>query len=59
MGIGVHNEANKSRIYSLSEFVNKKVHAYAVGDYHSVVIASGDNNIDSIEGKAGGCKGFS
>ena len=58
MGIGLHNDATRNRIYSLSEFVNKKVHAFAVGDYHSVLIASGCNCVDSIEGTARGCKGL-
>mmetsp|Transcript_35031 Transcript_35031/g.46107 ORF Transcript_35031/g.46107 Transcript_35031/m.46107 type:complete len:85 (+) Transcript_35031:63-317(+) len=57
MGIGAHNDSHAERIYTLSEFTNKKIHAFAVGDYHSVLIASGCNCIDSIEGCAKGCKG--
>ena len=58
MGIGLHNEASRNRIYTLDEFRNKKIHAFAVGDYHSVLIASGCNCVDSIEGTARGCKGI-
>ena len=57
MGIGLHNDASSERIYTLSEFVNKKIHAFAVGDYHSVLIASGCNCVDSIEGTSRGCLG--
>ncbi len=57
MGIGLHNISSPNKIYSLSEFVNKKIYAFAQGDYHSVLIASGCNCVDSIEGSAKGCKG--
>ena len=57
MGIGQHTEASRDYVYKLSEFTNKKIHAFAVGDYHSVLIASGCNCVDSIEGTARGCLG--
>jgi len=59
MGIGKHNTALAERIYFLDEFTNKKIYAFAVGDYHSVLIASGCNCVDSIDGSAKGCKGQS
>ena len=58
MGLGLHTEASRDRIYTLSEFINKKVHAMAVGDYHAVLIAAGCNCVDSINGTARGCKGI-
>lgn len=58
MGIGAHNEARNKVAYTLSDFTNKKIHAYEVGDYHSLLIASGCNCVDSIEGSAKGCQGI-
>ena len=54
MGIGLHNESQPNRIYSLSEFTNRKIHAFATGDYHSVLIASETGCVDTIDGKASG-----
>ena len=54
MGIGIHTEASRNNIYKLNEFTNKKIHAFAVGDYHSVLIASDSAGVDTIEGSAKG-----
>jgi hypothetical protein len=42
---------------AITAFTNKKVFSIATGDYHTIVIASGCNCIDTIEGSTGQCKG--
>ena len=56
LGIGT-KEARRNKIYSLSQFTNKKVYEIAVGDYHTIAIVSGCNCVDSINGTAQNCKG--
>ena len=38
--------------------MNKKVYQIAVGDYHTIVIASGHNSIDTINGASNSGKGL-
>ena len=56
MGTGKH-ETSPATAYTLEAFTNKKIYTMAIGDYHSVLIASGCNCVDTINGTARECKG--
>ena len=56
MGTG-KNETNSEKVYSLEKFINKKIYSLAVGDYHTILIASGCNCVETINGTSKECKG--
>jgi len=50
LGIGLTeaqtNSTIEEKVYTLKEFTNKMVYAMAVGDYHTILVASEANSED-------------
>ena len=48
LGIGTEDDGS-SKVYQLHQFNNKKVYSVAVGDFHTLAVASGCNCTDPIK----------
>ena len=49
---------NKNRVFTLPQFINRKLSDIAVGDYHTLVVASGCTCMSLNLEEMGKCEGI-
>ena len=56
--LGVNVQEPEDKIFRLLELTNRKLLSFGVGDYHTLVVASGCSHVDILGGDADKCEGI-